>query len=67
MTIRRMEEERVNEEFPIKLSKFLKVRNVFKVIKMHKCLPKVILILIWKEVLRFQRCLIGRLERFSFL
>ena len=47
-----------------KLRKFLKVGKDFKVLKMPKSLPKVIILfLMWKEVLRFQRCLIGRLER----
>ena len=36
-----------------KLRKFLKVAKEFKVLKMPKCLPKVILFLMWKEVLRF--------------
>ena len=62
-----MEEERVNEEVPPQveqLSKFLKVDKEFKVLKI---LPKVIMFLIWKKVLRFRRCLIGRLERFWLL
>ena len=52
--------------FPLKsrkLSKYLKVGKEFKVLKMPKCLPKVILFLMCKEVLRFKRYLIGRLER----
>ena len=51
MASRRMEEERVNEEVPIKLSKFLKLGKEFKVFKMPKCLPKVIIFLMWKEVI----------------
>ena len=49
--------------FPLKfieLGKFLKVGKDFKVLKMPKYLPEVILFLMWKEVLRFLRCLIGK-------
>lgn len=38
------------KRFPLKLSKFLKVFKEFNVLKMHMCLPKVILFLNWKEV-----------------
>ena len=41
--------------FPLKVSKLsmlLKVGKEFKVLKMPKCLPKVIIFLMWKEVMR---------------
>ena len=51
------------KRFPLKLSNFLKVDEEFKVLEIPKFLPKVILFLMWKEVLRFHRYLIGILER----
>ena len=59
MDARRLEEERVNEEVPPQVEQVEQVpqgAKEFKVLKMPKCLPKVILFLMWKEVLRFQRC-----------
>ena len=66
MAVVRLEEERVNEEVPPQVEQVEQVpqgAKEFKVLKMPKCLPKVILFLMWKEVLRFQKCLIRRLER----
>ena len=46
--------------FPLKLRMLLKIGKESKV---PKYLPEVILFLMWKEVLRFHRYLIGILER----
>ena len=48
--------------FVLKFSMFLKVGKEFKVLKMHKCLQKMILFLMWNEVFMCQRCIIGKLE-----
>ena len=49
--------------YTLNLSKFLKVGKEFKVLKIPMFLPKVNLFVMWKEVFRFWRCIIRRLER----